>query len=63
MLYLMASETEIPVFDTESIIKRLTDANMPEAQARVVAEQQALIYKLLHGKNPEDAEKPPEAGA
>lgn len=63
MLCPMASETEIPVFDTESIVKRLTDANMPEAQARVVAEQQALIYKLLHQKTPEDAEKLPEAGA
>ena len=33
---LMASETEIPVFDTEGFIKRLIDAGMPEAQARIV---------------------------
>ena len=60
MLSLMESETETPVFDTEGYIKRLTDAGMPEAQARIVAEQQARIHKLYHQKKPEDAEPPAE---
>ena len=44
----MESETETPVFDTEGYIKRLTDAGMPEAQARIVAEQQARVHKRFH---------------
>lgn len=57
----MTSETEIPPFDTEGLIKRLTDAAMPEAQAIVVAEQYALLHKIVHQQNLEDAETPPEA--
>ena len=53
MLYLMEPET--PVFDTEGYIKRLTDVGMPEAQARIVAEQQARVHKLYYQKKPEDA--------
>ena len=60
MLSLMESETETPVFDTEGFIKRLTDVGMPEAQARIVAEQQARIHKLYHQKKPEGAEPPSE---
>ena len=45
-------ETEIPVFDTEGFIKRLTDVGMPEAQARIVAEQQARVHKRFHQKRP-----------
>ena len=60
MLSLMEPETQPPVFDTEGFIKRLTDAGMPEAQARIVAEQQARIHKLYHQKKPEDAEPPSE---
>ena len=60
MLCLMESETETPVFDTEGYIKRLTDVGMPEAQARIVAEQQARVHKLYHRKKPEDAESPSE---
>ena len=60
MLSLMESETQPPVFDTEGFIKRLTDAGMPEAQARIVAEQQARIHKLYHQKKPEGAELPSE---
>ena len=60
MLCLMESETETPVFDTEGFIKRLTDVGMPEAQARIVAEQQARIHKLYHQKKPEGAEPPSE---
>ena len=56
MLRPMASEAKIPVFDSESVIKRLTDAGMPEAQAIVVAELQAVVHGILHPKNPEDAE-------
>ena len=55
MLCPMASEAKIPVFDSESVIKRLTDAGMPEAQALVVAELQAVVHGILHQKNPEDA--------
>ena len=58
MLSLM--ETETPVFDTEGFIKRLTDAGMPEAQARIVAEQQARVHKRFHQKRPEGAEPPAE---
>ena len=54
MLCLMESETETPVFDTEGFIKRLTDVGMPEAQARIVAEQQARVHKRFHQKRPED---------
>ena len=60
MLSFMESKTEPPVFDTEGYIKRLTDVGMPEAQARIVAEQQARIHKLYHQKKPEDAEPPAE---
>ena len=60
MLCLMESETETPVFDTEGFIKRLTDVGMPEAQARIVAEQQARVHKRFHQKRPEDAEPPAE---
>ena len=49
---LMESETEIPVFDTEGFIKRLTDAGMPEDQARIVAEQQARVHTRCHQKRP-----------
>ena len=58
MLCIMESET--PVFDTEGFIKRLTDVGMPEAQARIVAEQQARVHKRFHQKRPEDAEPPSE---
>lgn len=58
MLSLM--ESEIPVFDTEGYIKRLTDVGMPEAQARIVAEQQARVHKRFHQKRPEGAEPPAE---
>ena len=51
----MEPETETPVFDTEGFIKRLTDVGMPEAQARIVAEQQARVHKRFHQKRPEDA--------
>lgn len=51
----MKPETETPVFDTEGFIKRLTDVGMPEAQARIVAEQQARVHKRFHQKRPEDA--------
>ena len=60
MLYIMESKTQPPVFDTEGFIKRLTDAGMPEAQARIVAEQQARVHKRFHQKRPEDAESPSE---
>ena len=60
MLFLMESDTETPVFDTEGFIKRLTDVGMPEAQARIVAEQQARVHKRFHQKRPEDAEPPSE---
>ena len=60
MLSFMESETETPVFDTEGFIKRLTDVGMPEAQARIVAEQQARVHKRFHQKRPEDAEPPSE---
>ena len=60
MLSIMESETEPPVFDTEGFIKRLTDAGMPEAQARIVAEQQARVHKRFHQKRSEDAEPPSE---
>lgn len=56
MLCPMEPETETPVFDTEGYIKRLTDVGMPEAQARIVAEQQARVHRLYHQKKPEDAE-------
>ena len=58
MLFLMEPETETPVFDTEGFIKRLTDVGMPEAQARIVAEQQARVHKRFHQKRPEDDESP-----
>ena len=58
MLSLM--ESEIYVFDTEGFIKRLTDVGMPEAQARIVAEQQARVHKRFHQKRPEGAEPPAE---
>ena len=58
MLYIMESET--PVFDTEGFIKRLTDVGMPEAQARIVAEQQARVHKRFHQKKPEDPASPSE---
>ena len=61
MLFVMEQEEQPPVFDTEGYIKRLTDVGMPEAQARIVAEQQARIHKLYHQKKPEDAEPPSEA--
>ena len=48
-------------FDTHAFVKRLTGAGMPEAQARIVAEQQARIHKLYHQKKPEDAEPPSAA--
>ena len=60
MLYIMEQEAQPPVFDTEGFIKRLTDAGMPEAQARIVAEQQARVHKRFHQKRPEDAEPPSE---
>ena len=60
MLSLMESEKQPPVFDTEGFIKRLTDAGMPEAQARIVAEQQARVHKRFHQKKPEGAEPPAE---
>lgn len=56
----MEYEEQPPVFDTEGYIKRLTDVGMPEAQARIVAEQQARVHKLYHRKKPEDAEPPSE---
>ena len=56
----MESETETPEFDTEGFIKRLTDVGMPEAQARIVAEQQARVHKRFHQKKPENAEPPSE---
>ena len=46
----MASETEIPAFDTEGFIKRLIDAGMPEAQASIVPEQQARVHTCFHQK-------------
>ena len=58
MLSPMESDTDTPVFDTEGYIKRLTDVGMPEAQARIVAEQQARVHKLYHQKRPEDVEPP-----
>ena len=60
MLYILEPETEPPVFDTEGFIKRLTDVGMPEAQARIVAEQQARVHKRFHQKRTEDAEPPSE---
>ena len=59
MLCLMTSEAEIPVFDIEGLVKRLTDAGMAEALARVVAEQQAQLHKLVHQRR---VETPLEAG-
>ena len=60
MLSPMESDTDTPVFDTEGYIKRLTDVGMPEAQARIVAEQQARVHKLYHRKKPEDPALPSE---
>ena len=37
------------------MIKRLTDAGMPEAQAIVVAQQQALVHKIVYRRKLEDA--------
>lgn len=59
MLCPMTSEAEIPVFDIEGLVKRLTDAGMAEALARVVAEQQAQVHKLVHQGR---VETPPDAG-
>ena len=47
-------------FDTYAFVKRLTRVGMPEAQARIVAEQQARVHKRFHQKRPEDAEWPAE---
>lgn len=46
----MTSETDIPAYDTQGLIKRLTDAGMPEPQAIVVVEEQALLHKIVHQK-------------
>jgi hypothetical protein len=35
------------VFDTHAFIKRLTAAGMPEAQAEIIAEQQAKLVDAL----------------
>ena len=52
----MTSETDIPAYDTQDLIKRLTDVAMPEAQAIVVAQQQALLHKIVHRRKLEHAE-------
>ena len=54
----MTSETDIPAYDTQDLIKRLTDVAMPEAQAIVVAQQQAMLHKVVHQKNFEGTEIP-----
>ena len=54
----MTSETGIPAYDTQDLIKRLTDARMPEAQAIVVAQEQALLHKIVHQKNFKGTEIP-----
>ena len=59
MLCPMTSQAKIAVFDIEGIVKRLTDAGMAEALARVVAEQQAELHKLVHQGR---VETPPDAG-
>ena len=60
MLFVVEQEEQPPVVDTEGYIKRLTDVGMPEAQARIVAEQQARVHKRFHQKRPEGAEPPSE---
>ena len=54
----MTSETKIPAYDTQGLIKRLTDAGMPEAQAIVVVEEQALLHKIVHQRHLELTEIP-----
>ena len=54
----MTSETDIPAYDTQDLIKRLTDADMPEAQAIVLAQEQALLHKIVHQKIIEGTEIP-----
>lgn len=51
----MTSETDIPAYDTQGLTKRLTDAGMPEPQAIVVAQQQALVHKIVYQRKLEDA--------
>ena len=53
-------QSQALTFDTHALVKRLTRAGMPEAQARIVAEQQARVHKRFHQKKPEGAEPPAE---
>ena len=54
----MTSETDIPAYDTQRLIKRLTDVDMPEAQAVILAQQQALLHKIVHQRDFEGTEIP-----
>ena len=46
----MTSETDTPPYDTQHLVKRLTDVDMPEAQAVILAQEQALLHKIVHQK-------------
>lgn len=54
----MTSETDTPPYDTQHLVKRLTDAGMPEAQAVILAQQQALLHKVIHQRDFEGTEIP-----
>ena len=54
----MTSETDTPPYDTQRLIKRLTDVDMPEAQAVILAQQQALLHKIVHQRDFEGTEIP-----
>lgn len=54
----MTSETDTPPYDTQHLVKRLTDVDMPEAQAVILAQQQALLHKVIHQRDFEGTEIP-----
>lgn len=54
----MTSETDTPPYDTQHLVKRLTDVDMPEAQAVILAQQQALLHKIVHQRDFEGTEIP-----
>ena len=54
----MTSETDTPPYDTQHLVKRLTDVDMPEAQAVILAQQQALLHKIVHQESFEGTEIP-----
>ena len=54
----MTSETDTPPYDTQHLVKRLTDVDMPEAQAVILAQEQALLHKVIHQRDFEGTEIP-----